>query len=425
MLVAGCATTSSAPSSPSEKPAPPAPSEATPSEAAPPAPETAAETADSPEAQRKALAELFGREADPVAEQEVTGAAFHLKIEGRSPPKVEPADEGQEVVTTDLGFKQPISCIVAPAFASATTFHQVVTNIAATMTVRAARVREIDHVNGDPILHGEILYAPPSRPRSIGLVKVAVASGSRGGLLCTHDEPGYAKTFARVVKGAYASMELQDAEPEPESVWSELQVVRVQDTVAGYERRDLYPTQDKGLVLVIRGTAAFFPSLNEALAMDSRSEEFSDPAGVLTSQKFVQITKGEVTTEVELERSGKGQYSFRGTHDGQPVNGTLSTQGQTELAHELSLAKLGRTLLAAKKPTERSVQVYNPGEDPTVLKVTTLKTGPTPGLILTRSGANEARNFLEQDGTVKRQELVGPANIAQERVFQSGTWPAK
>ncbi len=360
-----------------------------------------------------------------MAEQEVTGASFHLKIEGRSAPKVEPPDEGQEVVIADLGLKQPINCIVAPAFASGTTFHQVVTSIAASMTVRAARIREIDHVNGDPILQGEILYAPANRPRSIGLVKVAVASGSRGGLLCTHDEPGYAKTFARVVKGAYASMELKDAEPEPESVWSELQVVRVQDTVAGYERRDLYPTQDKGLVLVIRGTAAFFPSVQEALVMDSRSEEFSDPAGVLTQQKFVQITKGEVTTEVELERSGKGQYTFRGTHDGKPVNGTMSTQGQTELAHELSLAKLGRTLLTARKPTEKSVQVYNPGEDPTALKVTTLKRGSTPGVIVTLSGDSEARNHLEADGTVKRQELVGPANIVQERVFQSGTWPVK
>jgi len=422
LLAAGCATPPRADTTAEQKMPPDAGVEApttVPPEVA------AAESASTPEEQRQALQALFAREAEPQPEQTVSAEAFQLKIEGKGAPAVQAAGEGQQMVNTDLGLTQPVSCVIASAYASATTLYSVATSIGESMNIRAARVREIDHVNGDPILHGEILYAPKNRPRSIGLVKVAVASGPRGGMLCTHDEPGYVKTFARVVRGAYASLQMADSEEEPEALWSELQVVRAQDTVAGYERRDLFASKEGGHVLVIRGAAAFFPSLERAIVMDSRSEEFTDAKGELTQQKYVQLIRGEVATEVELKRTGKGEYAYQGTRSGEPVKGTLTTAKKTPLASELTVAAHARRLLAAKKPTRLELEVYTPSADATKLDSLLLRQGPTEGTLLLGDDEAPTTATVAPDGTVSRSIGSGTAQVGQERIFERGTWPVK
>lgn len=372
-----------------------------------------------------AMRALFEREAAPLAPHAFSSpAGIHGSVESKTAPKVTPGD-GAESLTVDLGTSQPLVCALhadrIDAAGSYDGFLRQITD-AAKIDVVSARLARIDVVQGSPLLGFEVLYtaARQDGQKLGGLVKVAIYPNDVHSLLCFHDEPGYAATFHRIVKGLAASLRRTGAKnPHDTAQFAEVQVVRLKDLPVGFEEHHLTKQRD-GTTTWVSVSAEIVPRSPKDLATeDSYHVETVAADGTILEEISVHTSGGELERQLKLSRQeGTTTYAWSGTISGKKVDGSFPTKAG--LASDALVAR--RYARGAKPAAELRFEQWAPAIDPakpTELVVRTV--AAKPGRLAIEAGPVKLTSDVDEHGWPRYSEMpIGPAVLVSERAWSRG-----
>lgn len=407
-LFTGCAASTPAvrpEPAPAEKPAPPAPP--------PPA-----------EAKPMTLQEALAREFDALPIKEVTFPAdtFRGQAETSGQPEVTP-HEGFLQVSIPVGTAVNMECFVYPKHldsgAALLGFIQSVTEGVQLVQLRPVEIAAVG-VDAVVVAHANYVTETPAGKQG-GVLKIAVRAKSGNSVLCYHDEPGFSKSFSRMVQTFAGSLEAVDTEEVP-SLYSELQRVSFRDVPVGFERRRVLTGKDGGKVHEVISMMLMPRSAVDLLAEDSSHVTTTDSKGRVVSIRSAEGSSGEATVDLTVERTSKNVYAYQGALSGKEVSGTFKSKDKAGLpGDELVEARL-RDQLFDGKTKSLAFESYDPALDlnaPTQLTITPLNAAERTAQVA--MGAIKIDGQVDANGRLSKANInLGPAVLTMERIAEAG-----
>ncbi|HEX5748513.1 MAG TPA: hypothetical protein VFZ09_19900 [Archangium sp.] len=410
-LLTGCATPAS--SSRTE-----APSQA-PAEAAPPP----ASAGSAPASEKSDVKALFARELAPLSKQKVSApdGSFTGEVEATGAPTLQ-AGEGLFVLSIPLGTGSPLTCFVysQPVDAGGAIYRLV--EMAGQRTeLQRVRITDIRLIGESPAVYAEAEYRVNGpRGKAAGLAKMMVYADDRVPLVCTHDEPGYSESFARVTSGLAASLQGSGGTP-PASRYFEFSVIRVRGLPVGFEKHTIREAAGGGRLTEVESSLFFPRSPRELSVHDSVSSELSDKDGKLVARDFARASNGEPDIQMALEQVQGREYHYEGTHLGKALNGTFTAPA--DLATEPGTARLLRERFLPGPEQEVTLHYYIPTANPAAPVQQVLRKGAAGSRELSvEMGPLKATLTLDAQGMGEKMVApLGDTEMVRERVRVRGT----
>lgn len=387
----------------------------------------AKEQAPGPAAERvpDPLRELLDREAPalPKAELELPREAGALSAEVEASGEVQVAREGEaDALTIPIGTEQPIRCFVSSVRTDgASPIASVLQRMKDGTKVLSVRPVEVAAVSGSPALFVEAVYATAQNDGKSGLgqLKQAVVPHPDRSLTCLHDEPGYARTFRRVVKGLAASLAAAAPDVRSQARFAEITAVRVKDLPVGFVEQTIMADRDGGSTVRLFSSLLVPRSAGELRAEDKVVVHQLDRAGRIVSSTIAQSSGGQVETNVTLERGpDRKTYSYRGTLRGKQVEGRFATRDG--LASDLLVSKRTPLLLSGKSKEERFEELVS--DEPVRPARTAYRKGAgSRRVTLELPGGTSVRLGLDANGWPSLMEIpAGAVTVTYERIWSRG-----
>jgi hypothetical protein len=400
-LLSGCAT----PASSTKTEAPAAPSE--------PAP--ASGTLD--------LKALSARELAPLSKQPVSApdGSFKGEVEAAGAPLLQKG-EGLFVLSVPLGTGSPLTCFVysQPVDAGGAIYRLV--EMAGQRTeLQRVRTTDIRLIGESPAVYAEAQYlVDMPRGKAAGLAKMMVYVHDPVSLVCTHDEPGYSESFARVTSGLAGSLERSGGTP-PASRYFEFNVIRVQGHPVGFEKRVMRDAAGGGRLTEVESSLFFPRSPQQLMVQDTVSSELSDKDGKLVARDYARASNGEPDIQMALKQVRGREYHYEGTHLGKELNGTFTAPA--DLATEPGTARLVRERFLPGQEKELTLHFYMPSANPVAPVQQVLRKGAAGSRELTvELGPLKGTLTLDAQGmTEKVVTPMGGTEMVRERVSVRGT----
>jgi hypothetical protein len=303
----------------------------------------------------------FAREAEPVEKHVIRGGgAFTAYMEAKSPPKLERRAAAWNV-TADLGWGgSDLECFAYDeAIDTGTTAHEMLKAVRKAVSFKSLGPYFIDHVALDPIVGIRGVYHIERDGKTLaGDFKLAVMARAERPVMCWHDAPGYATSFARVTTEFAKSFQFKTGEPEPAR--AELWTLTLDGTPVGFSR-DQYFLLDDGNVRKISLSARFLPTAPGEMSFgDDVQIANSDRDGTFTSGRFISIENGESNLTIDVERNKAG-YTYVGTVQNKDVKGNFKPKAPIK-DHRAVERKL-RALAGKTKKTKFEQWEYLPSVD--------------------------------------------------------------
>lgn len=390
------------------------------------APTTAASSPAGPAAGAQELPEplrsLFARELPALPPRPFkTSHGVTGQVEAAAPPETK-AEEGAEEVTVSLGTDAPMSCaFVAERLDGAAAVWRVVEGAKANATVITAMPVDVVEVKGSALLLAQLAYyLDGAQGRRVGLVKIAAYVHPTRSFLCTHDEPGYAGTFARIAKGLAGSLGGGGPDPRAQASFTELSVLRIGPLAVGYGEH-VFTRGEGGRVVHQQIAAQLLPrGPADLMAVDTFAEEVIDGKDLLERGVYVQATNGEVESRMAVVRGKDGRtYAYEGEKDGKTLEGSFPTKAG--LASELWFARR----LARSAPAKGDVrhEAYSAETNPVAAIPVVYRRAPaTPRRATMELGPISMAGDLDPHGFFESAELpLGPATLVIKRLASRGT----
>lgn len=362
------------------------------------APPTASEklTAEELEAQ-------FEREAEPGAKQPVSAGGWSAYIEAVSPPKVERHDNFVMVVA-DLGWEGEVSCFVYDdAIDPGTASNAMIRAASEHVEFKRLQAYRVDSEALDPLIAFRGLYqVEQDGVLAAGDYKLMLMPRVEHPVVCVHDAPGYADSFARATFDFARSFRYESDRPKPvrgELWWSALEGVPV-----GYSQKKTYQLADGGVRRVLV-SAAFIPTAPGELAFHDRASIVNqDEQGTVTTAKYLAFENGESSHSIDIEKT-KRKYDYVGTVQGKEVRGTFQPKAalRDEYAMERKLKEL------AKKPKKSTFDQweYAPEIDPAAPSKVSYEVEPDGDvLVVVAKTGDRAVTMKADDRGIVRQVLL-------------------
>jgi hypothetical protein len=400
------------------------PGAAAPAPGAPAAPAPA-----SPEAQ-DALRQRLERELPPLEVRAFeTPGGVKGKVEAAAAPRPGAEDEedeegAPEELEIPLGTELPVSCtIMRERLDPGAAIWRMAEAIRSEMKLLSARPLDVVAVAGSPLVFAELFYQVQSEKGPMaGQLEVAVYAHDAHSLLCHHDEPGYSKTFQRVVTGLAASLESDGADERRGGRFAEILVLRVQGMPMGFYEHVVWDREGGGSVVASYGSQLMPRTPTELVAIDTYSEEGSDAKDLLVGGSYVHLTNGEIDAKTTVTREEDGRtFRYVGEKDGKSLSGKFRTKAG--LATDLWFARRfdRRSGYGPKAPVTH--EGYSMEADPTAaILVTYRKDAARPRRAELKIGPLTAGGELDEHGLFTTTEMpIGPATLVLERVWSRGT----
>lgn len=365
--------------------------------------------------------EQFAREADPIQKQVVrAGDAFTAYIEARSAPKIERKGPAWNV-TADVGWGgSSVQCFVYDEpIDTGTAAHTMLKAAAKGVTFKGLGPYFLDHLGLDPIVGIRGVYHVERNGTTMaGDLKLAVVPRSERPVMCWHDAPGYAKSFARLTTEFANSFQFKSTMPEP--VRAELWTITLDGTPIGFSRDAFYRLAD-GNIRKTSLSARFLPIAPGEMAFNDEAEiSTSDTDGALTAGRFIELENGESKLTIDVERTKWG-YDYVGTSQNKEVKGSFKAKQPIKV--RLAFDKKLRALGGKTKKARFEQWEYHPSLD--VAKgsrvsydVSSTADGMT---IVSKLGSRSATLRATPRGIVKHVELaVGAKRVLVDLVEEKG-----
>jgi hypothetical protein len=369
-----------------------------------------------------ALRQLLARELPALPPRPFrTASGLTGKVEAAGAPKVDVQD-GAEALTVPLGTAEPISCAVFPNRLDAAA---VVWRIAEATKEKVKLVSALPvdflEVKGSALVLAQLAYqVDGAQGPLLGVMKLAVYVHPSRSLLCSHDEPGYAETFARIVKGLAGSLAGGAPDPRAGAIFAELSVVRIGPLPVGYAEHVVMRREGGGLVSEQYGAQLLPRGAADLVAVDSSQEEALDGKDLLERGTYVHVTNGDLDLKMSVARGQDGRtYTYDGEKDGKALQGSFPTKAgvSTDLWFARRFARAAPPVKgelrhegysAEANPVAAVPVVYR--REPGAARRATMELGP-----ITLTGDLDAHGLFET-----AEVPVGPSKLVVKRLWSRG-----
>jgi hypothetical protein len=361
-----------------------------------------------------ATASLFARESSASlapAPFTVLEGAIKGTVDAVGAPSVKteknPAGEIVSVVEFSIGAELPASCTFRESRMDSGSVMQELVSHIATPDMLAGKefAPEVSVAVGDgnagtPIL---TVVSPFVEDGKQGLAKISVAPHDGGTVICTHFEPGYKATFAKIVSRLVGS--LAYAKSTPTSKWHEVQFLE-KDGMVAFEELDLWDAKKPGQAVARKIFGSFAQLQGHWFGADGMSARtYEVKGGAIIEDTTTFAVAGNVFSKLKLTRKQPGTYAVEGKRGDDAVDVTFPSK--TPITDETSRAKQIKEWLRGKAPEAHFVAyddqenlkaptdvVYKrTGDDPA--KVTIETHGAKPS---TTTCTLDANGFCERSG---------------------------
>jgi hypothetical protein len=365
---------------------------------------------------------LLAREADDLREVALSGQGFRARALAKGTPEVSGEDDFSKLVLP-IGSEAPVHCFVYeddPDPGSA--LSAIAESLSRELDLSRVVAGEVLVVREAPVatLTGYYTTDTP-QGRAIGELKIAFHSRLGASSMCLHDELGYEKTFLRVARSVFESLDRETSLVTPSYV--EIAAAEVNGRPAGYERLLVLPAKDGERKLVATGLALLISEPNLLVTQDYAALTTVDASDRIVNARFTEAKNGKLSLEVELRRAGGKSYEFRGNRAGQAVSGRLSADDAEGLPSQLWTQRELARRLAGGGAFEFSIQQYRPSEDATALSRIgyVRRSSDPPGTVLVRTGKVEALSLLDARGREQRSEMNTQGfSVVMKSIYRRG-----
>jgi hypothetical protein len=362
----------------------------------------------------------FKREAEPTQKRVVKVAQrFTAYIESNSEPKIETQDGGL-LVTADQGWDSPVQCFVYDHVIDAGAAANTMLRVAAKdVKFKALSAYFLEHHELDPMLGIRGVYqAERNGTLLAGDFKVMVMPRAELPMMCWHDAPGYAKSFARVTTEFAKSFQYESTRPKP--IRGELWTVALDGQPVGFSRDTTY-AMDDGNVRRVSLAARFLPTGPGEMSFDDDAEVITtDKDGNIASGKYISTENGETSLTIDIEKT-KTAYNYVGTIQNKEVKGSFKSKQPLKASY--ANEKKFRALAEQGKKAKFEQTEYMPAIDATGgSKVTYDVTTQGGGMTVVSTMARRSMTMRANGRGVVQQILmaVGSKQIEVNLVEQSG-----
>jgi hypothetical protein len=362
----------------------------------------------------------FEREAEPVQKHVVKGGdVFTAYIESTSAPTIERKEQGV-TVTVDLGWESPVQCFVYDHVIDAGSAANTMLRAAAKdVKFKALSPYFVDHQALDPVLAIRGVYHVEREGTLLaGDFKLMVMPRPELPMLCWHDAPGYAKSFARVTSEFAKSFQFKSTQPKP--MRGELWIVKLDDLPIGFSRDTTYSMED-GNVRRVSLAARFLPTGPGEMSFDDDVEVItSDKEGSLVTGKYFSTENGETGLTIDIERTKAG-YNYVGTIQNKEVKGSFKSK--QALKARYASEKKFKTLAAEGKKAKFEQLEYVPSIDAAGGSKVLYEVTPADGelAIVSSMGQRSMTMRANGRGVVKQLMMaIGSKKVEVNLVEESG-----
>ncbi len=391
-----------------------APTPAPKSEANAPAPPRAASPA--PQAKQVDVAALFARELESLPSgAAVSGAGWKAEVMGVA-PKVAAARAEIEEITIPMGTEAAVSCLVfAEALDPATTVARILNGMGEHIQRVSVAPWALAVEQETPVYFIEAKYVV-DRPdgRAAGQYKIGVVARRERPIVCTHDEPGYVKTFERVVRGVASNMRVQD-EQRPVAV--SIGVLRIGDLPVGFDSGWRERTA-AGEPVSVSMMSTFVPrSATEVMVTDEASRVVTS-GDRIKEGLWIKADPDGINLQITLKRVKPSRYEVSGTSHGKPISGVVDPP-QGIPSDKTTATRIAREL-AAGGPFRFTQKEYSPSSDPLHLVEHSYRheASDEPRIVVMTTGQLQIKGEVDLEGELVRGEAdIGSQKVTMELVY--------
>jgi hypothetical protein len=379
------------------------------------------------------LVDARARESRPQKPRAIESADkwFKAQVPAKLVGAIEKADDSYSLSFASGG-KGPVNCEVIPGGidlagylrANRDYLFAAIEKTQGKVETRAVTAYDAGAYGDSPYLQLTWLYrVRTDKGAMLGEVKQIAFEEAGHGVYCFHNDLGYTKTFANIVKGFAETLEIPEKRSKP--YYHEIATMRINDTRIGVLVVKL-EKDDEGYIKAEQIGAMFSPEEGGDISShDSFEREWVDKDNSLINAFQISVENGEVESELSLSYKDDNGWMLDGTMQGKKVSQKLNPQEDpgTWLRQAVEL----REVLAADNPVgvEHSIDMWL-DIDPAKLTPSTTRIlkrlGPKEFEAINTIGPMEANIVLESDtGMLNHAEIkMGPQVIVMDRVFVEG-----
>jgi hypothetical protein len=380
--------------------------------------------ADSPANVQEELKKAFARELPPL---EVVRFETPGGLKGAVEAKGAPAVQGgadAEIVTIDLGTAQPVRCTIVRSRVDVAAFVQrYVNGVKDRVSIVAIRPVAVAVAARSPLLFAEIVYSADSpEGKRLGHAQLGIHAHDARSVICEQDEPGYEKTFQRVVTGLASRLEGGGEDARAGARYREIVVTRVGEMPVGFTEHVVWDRKGGGRVAKVWTSQLLPRSPTEIVAKDGYSEELYDAKDLLELGSYANAEGGEIAARMKVTRGKDGvSYAYDGEQQGKKLAGTFKSRAG--LATDLWFARRFDKARGYGPKGEVRAQGYDLEANPAgPLEISYRKDPKRARGVALSVGPIQFTGVLDDAGIVTDSEVpVGPATLIVHRVFVQGT----
>ncbi|WP_245814464.1 hypothetical protein [Cystobacter ferrugineus] len=353
----------------------------------------------------------------PRARVESPEAFFRGEVLAAGTPEVNKRPNGVVILTLPIGTATPITCFFHPeAIDAGATAKVLIESLLEDVKLERVRATDVKAFANSPALFLEADFVQDDK---VGRLKMVVHADPVLPKTCFHDEMGYVQTFQRVTESLATGLSSTAEEQPVPPYFSDVQVMRVNDVVLGFQYAALFHAKSGGTVLETNTTMVRPGTPATLQYQDTSIQEWVDDKGVLQSKSYHKRLGQEITAQVRAERQEDGSYGVEGSMGGKDVKARLSG----ELLGEVGIALRVRDGLL-KGGAKLETAMWIPPSD---------ASAPTRVVVSPRAGAGPRSATMEMNqmsvnvefdvhGFTERMEApAGGASFVTERISQTGT----
>lgn len=360
---------------------------------------------------------LLARETDGLSPQKVEQKGFTASVLAKGTPTIVPNKAGA-TIEIPIGTQATVKCLIFNEDPDpGATLFGAFERLKTVGEIKDVRLSEMELVKDIPILGVTLIYIVHGpRGNQFGQLKLLHHPRLNHSTLCLHDEPGYAKTFAKVARSLFESEDRGIQEPAPE--YMEVQLAYVNGVPAGYDKTAIF-AQDGGTRTVIEsGLQILMRSPTDINASDTAKVMNVDAHGMIADAHYVNDENGRVTLDLTTMHKKGSAYDYKGIVAGKEVTGSFKTKDKRGLTSTMETEKQLARHLAQGGAFSMKDESYDPDSDPTKTSPVEFRheKGDPARVVRMKMAHVEVVGTADEAGRMKDGEMkIGPLTVTMKR----------
>ncbi len=359
------------------------------------------------------LEKLFTRESTEVEGKIYKESFFNkeliLHIKSQSP--VTPIESKElQGISFSVGSKTNIHCYVQTLSLPGTNISSIINKVQSSENIETIvePFTEVAVYKSRPVIYLASFYQ--TNDQLLGDFKLAHIMLDNHSINCTHDEPGYRKTFRSVIK--YLAENSEESVLSHKIIEKNVYIVKLGKLPAGFVV-DLEAKNKSERFRVNYQSMAIPVSKTSIKTYDSQSINFLDQDRLVTRNISIAFENEEASYQLGYDRLDSKKYQIQGVYDDKSINRVVST------AKDIVLEEDAIKFSVRQKKLDFDLVVYQPYVAPRdfVTGKVVIDKNLQQGAFTTPDSSMTF--FLDKNQNIEKQILHGKGyDLRIERVYQ-------